>query len=379
MDTNYSEMSPQQLDQAFDDASMSGDHDALDAIMAAMDAQVSGAVEDPDLKDEPDVADPSASASSSASDGGNNPDPESSTAEPAAKEPEPEPGPEPDPKQEPAIATKKGDNTIPYEVLEQTRRENEQLKQQVAELTSRPPENPEVARELERLKRLNTLYQDQLKQHEIDPEALPEEFKLTAERLQELSEFGDVGKVVSQLAKQSEWLVGQLSRNNKIISKQEDQPAASAEVAELPVADVIKTDPDLSRWVRSELAWKTAQEVDEYVATLPEFEGKNFSDRKAKVVELTRQRLGEAAPAPSTNKQTKEDLDAKAAAAVAASTSVPSSLSEVHGQNNAEKSYLEQTSEMDEADIAEFMDRQMRAGKSLEQIEDMLLSGNHGL
>jgi hypothetical protein len=189
---------------------------------------------------------------------------------------------------------------------------------------------------------------------------LPEEFKLTAEMLADLDEYGQVGKVLGILAKQNEILMAG-SKANGVSAAAAAQAAAPAAATEDPQA-IVSADPDLSRWQRSELAWSEVQKADQYLKDRPEFAGKPLSARLEKINEMVRARLGEAPKAP-----------AKAPAAAPArqvKQQIPNSLSDIGGAAvNQDASFAERTADKSEQDIYAEMERQLAAGVS---IDDML-------
>jgi hypothetical protein len=190
------------------------------------------------------------------------------------------------------VATKNGKGIIPYSELEKSRQETADLKAQLEQMQANPQTDPAIVAELERNQRLLALYQEQATKNDLAAPVLPEEFKLTAEMLADLDEYGQVGKVLGILAKQNEILMAG-SKANGVSAAAAAQAAAPAAATEDPQA-IVSADPDLSRWQRSELAWSEVQKADQYLKDRPEFAGKPLSARLEKINEMVRARLGEA-------------------------------------------------------------------------------------
>lgn len=242
------------------------------------------------------------------------------------------------------------------------REEAETLKQQLEEMRSNPQVDPVVAAELDRLTRLTKVYEDQFTKHDLKPATLPEEFKLDAERLVELEGYGDLGEVVAMLARQSEFLSSQIRAN---ATKQAEAPAKEDDD---PRTAAINTDGDLKRWNQSELAWSEVQKVDAYLATLPEFSGKPLSARIPKLKEMVKTRLGEpAGDPPPSNKSGKPDITER----------LPTSLTDIGGAApNAEASFEDRFKDKSEIDMLPEIEKLLKSGKS---IDDILEAGHTGI
>jgi hypothetical protein len=335
-------MSDVNEEMTFDEAIESGSMDQIEAALAAEETALA-----PTETDKPVVAEgetPEAIASSSASE-------EEGTEQGEKADPE-------------GVLSKKGDRVLPYSELTDSREaarlateKATALEAELETLRNNPSLDPALATELDRQTRLADALSQQVLAAGLKPQPLPEEFTIDPEKLKELAEYGEVGEVVAMLAKQNQYLMG---RNKSPVA-----PAAKESVApNSEHSDVIASSPDLTRWADSKYAIGIVDEMDEYVKTLPEFQGKSLAERKDKVVELTKVRLGEAAAPTKTNPA---DVAAQAEALIAASGKPPTSLSEVGGANSAdssEKTLGEQMQGMDAVDLAEFMDKQMRAGVS---------------
>ena len=262
------------------------------------------------------------------------------------------------------ILSKNGERVIPYKELEEARQRASDLESQVEQMRANPATPPAVQEQLERLTRLTETYESQIKAKGMEPKALPEEFKLDADKLKELEEFGTVGEVSTALAQQIEYLMGEV-KGIKGAPQQEtpnqEPPGVNS------VDEVIAADADLTRWKDSDYAWDKAVAIDGYVKTLPEFAGKSFSERKDEVVRRTKLELGEATkPLPD------QSPGKTAAEIVGGITDTPTSLSEIGGASaRQEATFAQQTEGKSELEIANLMAERMARG---ERIDDLLLA-----
>lgn len=260
------------------------------------------------------------------------------------------------------VLSKNGERVIPYEQLEAARQRSIDLESQIEQMRDNPETSPEVQEQLGRLTRLVETYESQIKGSGMEPRPLPEEFRLDAAKLKELEEFGTVGEVSTTLAKQIEYLLGEVKE-----IKGSPKPVASEQepVSANSVDEVIAADADLTRWKGSDFAWDKAVSIDGYVKTLPEFAGKSFSERKDEVVRRTKLELGEAAAQPSQQPpgKTAEEI-------VAGVTDTPTSLSEIGGATaRQEATFAQQTEGKSEIEIASLMSERLDRG---ERIDDLL-------
>ena len=91
------------------------------------------------------------------------------------------------------MLAKDGENIIPFDVLEREREANKQLQQEPDELKSRESEWQTKERLLE-------IRNKQLEKLGVVPEDLPENFKVTDEQLDALSDdYPEIGKVIRHL------------------------------------------------------------------------------------------------------------------------------------------------------------------------------------
>lgn len=333
----------QDLELELDEATSNGDLDAVDRIYAEMEALEAGngpatAVNDVAEGDDGDplAAAPDADGSSTGSDGDGKGDHRLIPLSEAKKA-----------RQEAA----------------QYREEAEKLKQQVEEMRGNPQTDPAVAAELDRLKRLTAAYEDQIKKHDLQPAVLPEEFRLTPERLAEVEAYGDLGEVVAALARQNEFLTAQI-RANATAGKQGN---ATDDTDADPRMAIINGDGDLKRWFQSDLAWSEVQKVDAYLETLPAFAGKPLSDRIPKLKEMVRNRLGEPAGDPAPTPSGKPNIRER----------LPSSLTDIGGADaGAEASFEDRFKDKSELEMLPELEKLLKSGKS---IDDILEAGNTGI
>lgn len=295
----------EQLEAEIADAERLGDLEKLDELLSQVSSlaagDTSGASPTPDKAEQTDEA-------------GGDPD-----ADPAARV---------------VVRAKDGVNEIPYAVLEAERLAAAEARAQIAELQAQldaarasGEQTGASKADLEDLQAMNQLLIEQLKESGIAPKALPGNFELSDEAKQELKEFGVVGNTLAELADAVTALRNRLTAEVPR-ARSAEPPPASAEPAAPAVQGIqaiIQSDPDLRRWVQNPGAWAVAQHVDAQLADSPGYAGKTFSERRADVVAITRQRLGEA---PASR-----DTTAKADAIVDGLTRLPASLTDVGGES----------------------------------------------
>lgn len=256
------------------------------------------------------------------------------------------------------VLSKGGDRVIPYEELEKARQRAADLEKQVETMRTNPEIPVEVQDQLSRMTRLVETYEGQIKANGLNPKTLPEEFTLDADKLKELEEYGTVGEMAAELARQNQYLLGQI-KDIRGASKPVEQPSA-----EDPNV-IVQNDPDLSRWSQSDFAWSKATAIDGYVKTLPEFAGKSLSERKDEVVRRTKIELGE------TTATTQDKAPSKSADEIVKGvTDTPTSLSEIGGGSaRQEATFAQQTDGKSELEIAQIMADRLARG---ERIDDLL-------
>lgn len=233
----------------------------------------------------------------------------------------------------PVIRAKDGANEIPYSVLEAEREAAAEARRQIAamqaELDALRNSGQQTAgqqQDLDDLRAMNQLLVEQLKEAGMSPKTPPDRFELSEEAKSELKEFGVVGNTLAELADAVVALRGRLTADvQRAQAAAPGAPSQDQQPDDASVREIIQSDPDLSRWLQDPEAWVVAQHVDAKLAKSPGYVGKPFSERRAEVVAITRQRLGEA-PSPG-------DLAAKADAIARQTPRVPASLTDVGGES----------------------------------------------
>jgi len=340
-----------QLHDALNDAIEEGDLGKMDEVARLISEQEQGSGGDTtETTEETNVADgeePDDAASRSEGEDGGKPKEEDE------KKPE-------------GVMSKKGDHILPYSTVEEAREAEREAKQKAADLEEQIKtmrENPEIPAEVQeqltRMTRLVDNYEAQFKSSGMEPKPLPEEFKLDAEKLKELEEYGTVGEMAAALARQNEYLLDQIKDIRASTTKQPSKPVDK----DNDPSAVVASNPDLTRWAKSDYAWNKMSEIDAYVQTLPEFVGKSLSERANEVVRRTKIELGEAAPPTKTPGKSAEEI-------INETSSTPTSLSEIGGSGaRQEATFSEQTEGKSDLEIAQIMQERMSRG---EKIDDLL-------
>jgi hypothetical protein len=262
--------------------------------------------------------------------------------EPVTAQKAPEAPPEtPKADEAPVLLAKDGKNHIPYSVLENERQQAATLKAQMEELS-----------------RKNSLLEKQLQEADIAPKDLPEKIRFTAEQLEDLETYGEVGSAVAILAQQNAVLMERLESAGV-------QPAAAA--APTPVDDnPLAANADTARWAENDGHWSVVETVNSVLDNDPVWAGKSLNDRIPEIVRRTKLALGE---------KSDSDVTATAEAAIQAAQRVaPNSLTDVGGEVPGQtKSVAEQLSEGSTLDVEEYLAKQTAAGKSMDDVLSSLL------
>ncbi len=245
------------------------------------------------------------------------------------------------------VQAKDGKNIIPYDVLEQQREANKQLQQELEQFKSR--ENDWQAKE-----RLLEVRNKQLEKLGVDPEDLPENFKVTDEQLDALADdYPDIGKVIRGLVAK----VNSFEQPGKVEQSSQSQEQSN------PVADAIAGNSELSAWQKeSGELWSKALEVDDQLQTDPQWQNKSLAERFAEVVKVVKEQNAQAtkqqeADAKQKAKQEEDKL----------SDALPNSPSEVGQTTTHQRSTREILETGTEADIQSAF-----SGMSPAQIEALL-------
>lgn len=128
------------------------------------------------------------------------------------------------------VASKNNQHIIPFEVLEQERQQNALLRQQLEERDRQIAEANNLAAGYQATTEKLQLLQAQLEKNGITPAELPHEMQLTAEELEGLGEYGDIGDVARKLGHK-------LMATTALVEKLQQQlasPAAAKQPEEAP-------------------------------------------------------------------------------------------------------------------------------------------------
>ncbi|MFM5393158.1 hypothetical protein ACEUAB_03220 [Aeromonas veronii] len=167
---------------------------------------------------------------------------------------------------EKVISAKSGQHTIPYEVLEQARHENKQLREQLTQ-----SQQAQVERD-----RLQAL----LEVHGISPDADPDQ--ISQEELNQLAQdYPEIGKTLLTMARK-------LQRLEQPVVAPPSQPVAD------PVQTALEAVPDLIAWRDSDPdRFDFAISVDDKLMANPEWKGKSLAVRFAEAARRTKVAFGD--------------------------------------------------------------------------------------
>lgn len=246
------------------------------------------------------------------------------------------------------IESKSGGNKIPYGVLEQTRKERDQLSRQLQETQAR----------LSAVESTSSKMQAHLEKSGIDLSSLEQGEKLSEEQLAELE---CIDPSVARLARITMSLFDRVENVQTRIESSGDTVADQVEAA-------IVANGVLDKWRNSDPdRWDTAVFYDEQLKQTPAFRNKSYSERFAEAVRLTQSAFGD--PVEETTKQNRVDPAAVAAQKVAQATSsaVPRTLTDLGKATQSERPLGEILSELDYDTLTEKM-----ADMSSEQIDRLI-------
>lgn len=246
------------------------------------------------------------------------------------------------------VESKQGGNKIPYGVLENTRKERDALKNQLAD----------AQQKLSALESKSTAMQTHLEKAGIDLAAIEKGERLTDEQLAELEE---VDPAVARLARIT---MGLAERVESVQNRIDTSNNQSQNVD--PVMQAIESNTDLSVWRTSDPdRWETAVFYDEQLKNTPAFKDKPYAVRFAEAVRLTKTAFGD----PVEEIKSRVDTAALAAEKLAKATNsaVPRSLTDLGKSPTTERPLGEVLADLDPAALAEKM-----ADMTPEQIDRML-------
>lgn len=246
------------------------------------------------------------------------------------------------------VESKNGANKIPYGVLENTRKERDTLKNQLAE----------AQQKLSTLESKSTAMQSHLEKAGIDLAALEKGEQLSEEQLAELEQ---IDPAVAKLARITMSLAERVDSVNNRIETTTNQTTHAD-----PVMQAIESNKDLNGWRNADPdRWETAVFYDEQLKELPAFKNKPLNERFAEAVRLTKQAFGD----PVEETKQRENVADIAAQKIAAAktTSVPRTLTDLGKTPQSERSMGDVLADLDPGSLAEKM-----ADMSPEQIEKLL-------
>ncbi|RLM26568.1 hypothetical protein BIY29_05460 [Brenneria alni] len=252
------------------------------------------------------------------------------------------------------ILSRDGKHVIPYGVLEAERAD----KQRLAQSSQR------TAAELAETKRQLDVLTRQINAAGLQPAQLPEKTQITPEQIDGVRDsFPELAGVLDALVQKVEYL-------------QEQQPAAPAAQQSSgadPVMSALDATPDLKAWQTGDPdRFTLAVHIDETLKNDPVWKGKPLAERFGEVAKRTRAAYGEAvesAPPQDAKQPTAEEIQKKAAAALAtAAAQLPASPSDVGSTTSSSAaSPLEQAANADPEQL-----QAMFAGMTDAQIEALL-------
>lgn len=246
------------------------------------------------------------------------------------------------------IASKNGEHVIPFSVLEEERRQNAELRRQLAEHDRNVETSQSASADYEAMQRRNELLRAQLEAQGIKPAELPEEQTLTADELQQLEEFGEIGEVtgkvghkVLQILDTQKKMQEQLAALTKAPATQ--APAETTDPAVTAVSAAIAATPGLPEVMADPALSKLAVDIDNQLKTNPAFANKSIKERFAEVMRQMTPRLVKQ----DASKAPQKDVD----------TEAPFSLSGIPGAtNDVTASIADRLSHMNEAQIQTYIE-----------------------
>ena len=246
------------------------------------------------------------------------------------------------------ITSKNGEHVIPFSVLEEERRQNAELKRQLAEHARTVQASQNASAEYEAMQRRNELLRQQLEAQGIKPAQLPEEQTLTAEELQQLEEFGELGEVAGKMGHKVLHLLNTQQKMQEQLAALTKAPATptpaeNADPAVTAVSAAIAATPGLPEVMADPALSKLAVDIDNQLKTNPAFANKTIAERFAEVMRQMTPRLVKR----DAGKGPQKDVD----------TDAPFSLSGIPGAtNDVTASIADRLSHMNEAEIQTYIE-----------------------
>lgn len=217
---------------------------------------------------------------------------------------------------EKVILAKNGQHTIPYEVLEQSRNEAKQLREQLAQ-------SQQAQAERDKLQAL-------LEKNGIDPSVDPD--SISKEELEQLAQdYPDIGKALMAVASKLDKLEPQAA-------PQQAPPVAN------PVQAALQVVPDLAAWRDGDQdRFDMALTIDDKLQADPAWSNKPLAERFAEVARRTKLAFGdevEAPPAKAPGKAADKPAD-----------HIPSSPSELGQTHHAPATGVERYGSMSQTEL----------------------------
>ncbi|MNO91526.1 hypothetical protein D3C76_830720 [compost metagenome] len=182
------------------------------------------------------------------------------------------------------ILAKSGQHTIPYEVLEQSRNEVKELREQLAA-------SKQTQAERDKLQAL-------MEKHGINPDVDPDD--VSQEELAQLAQdYPDLGKSIKAIA-------SKLQRLEQQAAPQQVPPASN------PVQAALQAVPDLMNWrEKDQDRFDFAIIVDEKLQADPAWQGKSLDERFAEAARRTKLAFGDEVipPAKTPSKEAEKPTD----------------------------------------------------------------------
>lgn len=187
------------------------------------------------------------------------------------------------------VASKNGDHVLPYEVLEQERREKAELKRQLEESDRRYQASQTMAQQVEATNQKVELLTNQLTKLGIKPAQLAEELQLTEAELEGLEDYDQLGEVSAKVARKVMALEAQLTKLTNLQQTAAPkaaaaEPAAEANAALTDVHAAIDATEGMRAVMSDPVLTKQAVALDEKLKAMPEFADKPLTARFAEVM-----------------------------------------------------------------------------------------------
>ncbi|GHX75411.1 ATPase [Vibrio cholerae] len=225
------------------------------------------------------------------------------------------------------ILAKDQKHIIPMEVLERERQEKAQLRQELDQLKAQ-------SAQLEKAQRMIDVRNKQLEELGVAPADLPEDVMIDADKLAALQEdYPELAPFFLAMNNKIESLVVNGSVAASATPPAAEEPAAPAVNAELSTA--LQGNSDLQSWMSEGGArWSAAQQIDDHLASSPEWATRSYAERFAEVSKRVRLAFGDE-PTISAQDALKaaQDASSKAKGSLPAS---PSELGNTHRSGDSD-------------------------------------------